>query len=85
MQCKDIPTQPVLQFLSGLSGGATWFDCRPEHPLFDNSVLWAMPEGTVAKLARAKMAGLIRQGLVEGCACGCRGNFVLTEKGRQTL
>ena len=25
-----------------------------------------------------KMAALIARGLVEGCACGCRGDFVIT-------
>ncbi len=28
-----------------------------------------------AHLVRAKLAKMIRKGLVDGCACGCRGDF----------
>jgi hypothetical protein len=70
MQCKDIPDQPILDYLATLPGlGGTWFEG------FDNSVQNAMPPNVPSKLARAKMASLIRRGLVEGCACGCRGDF----------
>jgi len=70
MQCKDIPEQPVIDFLATLSGlGGTWFEGYP------NSVQNAMPSGVPEKLARAKMASMIRKGLVLGCACGCRGDF----------
>lgn len=31
------------------------------------------------------MASLIRRGLVDGCGCGCRGDFMITDKGRFTL
>ena len=36
-------------------------------------------------MSAAKMRALIRRGLVEGCECGCRGDFVLTDKGRALL
>ena len=76
MQCKDIPDQPVLDFLATLNGRwGTWFwsdDYKPE-----NSVIRAMPEGVNGKLARAKMGSMIRRGVVYGCACGCRGDFRL--------
>jgi hypothetical protein len=32
-----------------------------------------------AKVMRAKMASLIRRGLVTGCTCGCRGDFERVE------
>lgn len=83
MQCKDIPDRQVLEFLNSLGRWGTWYwedDYKPE-----NSVLRAMPEGTPVKLARAKMAGLIRRGLVGGCGCGCRGDYELTAKGREFL
>lgn len=75
MQCKDIPTQPVIDFLSTLDRGGTWFWSEVYQP--DNSVVRAMPEGVNSKLALAKMRKLIKAGLVEGCACGCRGDFRL--------
>lgn len=89
MQCKDIPDAPILRFLTGpfdgwpASGWATWFwtdDYRPP-----NSVLHAMPDGVPEKLGLAKMKQLIRRGLVNGCGCGCRGDFEITDKGRAFL
>lgn len=78
MQAKDIPEQPILDFLAqpeiANRLGATWFEG------FDNSVQNAMPEGTPAKVALAKMRSLVKRGLVAGCACGCRGDFQLKTK-----
>lgn len=44
-------------------------------------------EGTFGadKLVRGKMRRLISRGLVDGCCCGCRGDFTLTDKGREYL
>lgn len=72
MQCKNIPEQPILDYLASLNGRwATW--C----PGWDNSVMQVMPPGTPPKLARAKMNQLIKRGLVDGCTCGCRGDYEL--------
>ena len=82
MQCKDIPDIPILKFLESL--GIHWgylfenFDC-------DQSILRAMPKGVPYRLALAKMKTLIRRGLINGCTCGCRGDYELTEKGRKLL
>lgn len=85
MQCKDIPDLPVLIFLASLNDRwGTWFDFENDIPP-DNSVVRAMPDGTPQKLARAKMAMLIRRGLVDGCSCGCRGDYMLTNKAKQIL
>lgn len=78
MQIKDIDKIAVLTRIaeieaSGRSG--TLF------PGFDNSVNTSMPEGTPEKLQYAVMRNLIWKGLVDGCCCGCRGDFVLTAKG----
>jgi hypothetical protein len=95
MQCKDIPDLPVLVFLTQLPFLAvaigdkpvqrwgTWVwgdDFKP-----DNSVIHAMPAGTPPKLALAKMKSLIKRGLVDGCGCGCRGDFEITGRGRQAV
>lgn len=87
-QCKDIPDIPILIFLldlpcfpgSKIKMGGTWFGSD-----FENSVTHAMPEWVCRRLALAKMGMLIRRGLVDGCACGCRGDFELTEYGRAFL
>lgn len=82
MQCKDIPDRPILEFLDALNGEwAHWLGDE-----FDKSVTHAFPDevkGT--KLVIAKMRQLIRRGLVDGCPCGCRGDFVITDKGRSLL
>ena len=84
MQCKDIPDRAIIAFIESLDGRwGTWFDYGEEPP--ENSVVRAMPPGTPPKLVRAKMAGLIRRGLISGCACGCRGDFEITDKGRVQL
>jgi hypothetical protein len=91
MQCKDIPDRPVLQFLVDRPWSdirnATWFATATEaHGDYGaNSVLLAMPPNTPEKLALAKMRSLIRRGLVDGCPCGCRGDFEITAKGRSIL
>jgi len=78
-QCKDIPDTPILEFLSDLLGvWATWF---PKVEGGMPSVLDAMPEDTPPKLALAKMKQLVKRGLVDGCGCGCRGDFRITDKG----
>lgn len=82
MQCKDIPDGPILEFLAnqpmryGSRVWANWFG--DEH---ENSVTRAMPPSTPGKLVLAKMRQMIRRGVVDGCPCGCRGDFVITEKG----
>lgn len=83
MQCKDIPDEPVLRFLHGLGRWGTWFWTDDYKP--DNSVLNVMPEGTPEYLGLAKMRMLMRRGLVDGCDCGCRGDFELTDKGREAI
>jgi hypothetical protein len=40
---------------------------------------------TQSEVALAKMRALIRRGLVDGCRCGCRGDFEITAAGRAVL
>lgn len=92
MQCKDIPEMPILEFLASIGttcGGypkpATWFGYIENGELPKNSVLRAMPDGTPEKLALAKMRTMIKKGLVDGCGCGCRGDFEITNKGKSQI
>lgn len=80
LRCEDIPDRPILQFLSERNIWGTWFSTA-----FSNSVRHAMPPGTPDKLVLAKMRQLIRRGVVDGCDCGCRGDFEITDKGRREL
>lgn len=80
MQCKDVPDRPILAFLDSLDGKwGAWY------PDWENSVMQAMPLGTPEKVAIAKMSRLIERGLVDGCGCGCRGDYELTPKGKAML
>lgn len=79
MQVKDIPDLPILEFLAGLDGR-----CAIIGGDNDTNILMTLPDVPV-KLARAKLGNLIRRGLVDGCACGCRGDFSLTNKGKAAV
>jgi hypothetical protein len=79
MKTKDIPELPILQFLDGLGRWGTIFSG------FENSVERAMPPETPRNMVRSKMQSLVSRGLVDGCVCGCRGDFELTPKGRVAL
>lgn len=37
------------------------------------------------KVVHAKLRKLIRRGLLDGCYCGCRGDFQLTEAGHALI
>lgn len=77
MQCKDIPDEPILKFLLEHQGQwCTWNEGYSMPTVRD-----AMPPETPPKLQLAKMAMLIRRGLVQGCDCGCRGDFEITADG----
>ena len=80
MQCTDIPDIPILKFLRSNKG--KW--CT-RHGGYDHSVCLAMPSDTPCKLVLAKMKMLVRRDLVRGCACGCRGDFEITEKGESLI
>lgn len=79
MQAKDIPERPLLEFIANSPRWCTWVYGYP------NSVRNAMPEGTPDKVAIAKMRALIKRGLVDGCCCGCRGDYQITTKGREFI
>ncbi|HBR1508321.1 hypothetical protein [Klebsiella quasipneumoniae] len=82
MQIKDIDKIAVLKRIAEIEAvgrRGTLF------PGLDNSVNTSMPEGTPEKLQYAVMRNLIWKGLVDGCCCGCRGDFVLTEKGAELV
>lgn len=89
MKCSDIPDLPILIHIAkveeSFSLGANW--AKLESPPTEwqwRSVRNAMPEAP-DKVILAKMRVLMRNGLVQGCCCGCRGDFTLTSKGRDLL
>ena len=86
IQAKHVETLPILRFLESLgtydgkSGvWGTW--CSG----WDNSVRKVVPDDVPDKVLRAKMGALIRSGLIDGCGCGCRGDYELKDKGREFI
>jgi len=66
-----------VNYLVGRWG--TWF------PGFDNSVGSVLPPDFGELRVRAFMKIMGRLGLVDGCHCGCRGDYMLTEKGKELI
>lgn len=80
MKCKEVPDIPILRFLAGLNGQwGNWYFGN------ERDVHKAMPSGIPDNVVHAKMRRLIARGLVDGCDCGCRGDFEITDKGREYL
>jgi hypothetical protein len=80
LQCKDIPAEPILRFIASHDGAwCNWYfgNARDVHAAF--------PADVPDKLLLAKMAALMRTGLVSGCDCGCRGDYTITMKGRERI
>lgn len=90
-QCKDIPDVPILRFLAGHGTPSddrqewtNWFALTGDD--WDRfSVRSAMPAWVDGTLALAKMRQMMHRGVVDGCSCGCRGDFVITDKGHDEL
>lgn len=81
LQCKHIPDRPILEFLAKRPGRwHNWFGNE-----YDNSVTLAMPMNLPSKLVRAKMKRLVQRKMVNGCCCGCRGDFEISPEGQQWL
>lgn len=80
MQAKDIPDVAMLQAVENarIAFGGAWAirnrDLDPKH----------FP-GVPEKVCQAKRAKLIKRGLMQGCTCGCRGDFTLTDAGYEVL
>lgn len=84
LQVKDIPDLPILKFLDDLSkkklAGILYNNCPQSiYNVFESN------KSPAFNLLKAKMRTLIKHKLVEGCACGCRGDFKITNKGREIL
>ena len=86
MRCRDIPEEPILRKLLAHAGGIGigWHDLEPRED-YCPTVRDAMPPDLPDNLVLAKMHKLVRRGLVDGCCCGCRGDFKITAKGRESI
>lgn len=82
MKASNLPTKNILDFLN-----TTEYRKICSFNGFENSIHNAFQEGSIppTKVILAKMNKLIKQGLVGGCACGCRGDFFITDEGIKWL
>lgn len=81
-----IPDEPILLFLQRYAGEDDGQWCTFGEPgQWMPSVQDAMPPGTPSDVQHAKMRALMVRGLVDGCACGCRGDFELSVEGARYL
>ena len=73
MQTKDIPDEPVVDFIikNGRNKRYTWFEGQ------ENDLGKSMPEGISRKLVLSKLRSMVRRKILDGCTCGCRGDFTL--------
>lgn len=77
LQSKDVAEEPILKFLANRY--PQWSFLAEAWVGEDVGV--SFPPNTPYKIKLAKMRSLCDRGLVDGCTCGCRGDFFLTQKG----
>lgn len=72
IQAKDISTE---RFLVAIAENEN----VRGHP---GAILWEMADilEIPRKVVQAKAKALIKQGIITGCACGCRGSFEVVER-----
>jgi hypothetical protein len=89
MRAADIPTAEVLARVAFWEDPARNWHIGASVRMIDgwnrdtdfSAYVPRWPE----KVLRAKLSSLTRKGYIDGCNCGCRGDFVLTAKGRVRL
>lgn len=70
MQAKDIPENGILTLVASTHTniGTSLWDVQAAMSDFP------------AKVVQAKLRSLVKRGILQGCACGCRGDFRTTEQ-----
>ena len=85
-QAKDIEDLDVLRVIGDLM--AAEYRERPRADEYLWTMIWDINErfpGVPEKVLMAKLDALVRRGLIDGCTCGCRGDFFLLPAGRAML
>lgn len=89
LQAKDLPDRTVLEAVRELAAD----DEGGKRRQWSDPPYWVMAWDLEKKLGLedtgglllAKCEALIKRGLLDGCTCGCRGDFELTTKGEAFL
>lgn len=75
-KASDIPDTLMLLIVGRVNLEGRW-----AHDGDLNQAFWVYPPKVVA----AKIKRLCKRGYVDGCWCGCRGDWTLTDLGRTAL
>lgn len=73
MQTKDVPDHVMLDAIMATRG---------RHGVPQWSTLWDIEghlPGLPKKVVRSKLRSLIKRRIIDGCTCGCRGDFEILE------
>lgn len=72
MKAADIPDEVFAQAVrEHRRGDPGWAQCWDVYPAISKALGADVP----AKVCQAKARKLIARGVIDGCACGCRGDF----------
>lgn len=79
IKAADIPDETLLRVVDHIQRESGMWALTPDIAavIEDCHVPW--------KVVNAKLAKLINRGLLDGCTCGCRGDFELTDEGRELI
>lgn len=80
LQCKNLDKYEILLFLY-IHKGELCNNCFGDERDIRKHLFHKIP----LNLFYAKMYQLIHKGYVDGCWCGCRGDYEITEKGIKYL
>lgn len=80
MKAADITDREFCRAIPAAINGNVWIQDWPEHPY---ASIWDIADalGSPLKVALAKARKCRKRKLVDGCCCGCRGDFELLEGG----
>lgn len=74
LQCKDVPDQPIIDWIAKQDKWTTHFLGSDGKPISDWSIpLEILPGNENFRLA--KLRSMMKKRLIKGCDCGCRGDW----------
>ena len=86
MQAKNISDKTILELLAAHQGQwSFWNDNTLSFPNEGHKEYEIVPVGFPLKILHAKFKKLMKRGFIGGCACGCRGDFEITDKGLEFI
>jgi hypothetical protein len=78
LQAKHLPERMLIEAVRDLN--------EPWRPIgVDRWTLEERFSDYPPKVVMAKLKSLTRRGLLAGCTCGCRGDFQITQRGKDMI